>query len=92
MSANANAPTQSEPGSVDDYDVMLSSLDAAIEQARDKIENGRVYDEEKEKVRVKWIRALAYAINVRRQVTVDRDLEELADEVDRLKEQRGVEA
>lgn len=90
MSANASAPTQSEAGSVDDYDVMLSSLDAAIEQARDKIENGRVYDEEKEKVRVKWIRALAYAINVRRQVTVDRDLEELADEVDRLKEEQGV--
>ena len=79
-----SAPAQDDSTEIDDYDAMLSSLDAAIEQARDKIENGRVYDEEKEKVRVKWIRALAYAINVRRQVKKDQEIEELAKRVDEM--------
>jgi hypothetical protein len=66
---------------------MLDTLDVAIEEAQRKIENGRVRSPENEKVRVKWIRALAYTINVRRQVASDRDLEELADQVDVLSEE-----
>jgi len=58
----------------------------AIEEARRKVENGRVYDAENEKVRIKWIRALAYAVNVRRQVTNDRDLEELGERIEALEE------
>lgn len=65
--ANASA---SDAGS-SDYDQMLTTLDTAIEEAREKIESGRVYDAENERVRIKWIRALAYAVNVRRQVTND---------------------
>ena len=91
MTAEASAPARDRDES-DDYDAMLAHLDTAIEEAREKIESGRVYNPENEKVRIKWIRAIAYAINVRRQVTVDRDLEDLAEEVDRLKEQGGVEA
>jgi hypothetical protein len=45
-----------------------------------------VYDAENEKVRIKWIRALAYAVNVRRQVTNDRDLAELDRRVAALEE------
>jgi hypothetical protein len=37
------------------------------------------------RVRIKWIRALAYTVNVRRQVANDRDLEELAEEIEQLK-------
>lgn len=70
---------------IDDYDEMLATLDVAIEEAQRKVESGRVYDAENEKVRIKWIRALAYLVNVRRQVTTDRDLEEVAEEVERLK-------
>lgn len=88
--ANASPPARGTEESDDDYDAMLDALDLAIQEAREKIESGRVYDPENEKVRIKWIRAIAYAINVRRQVTVDRDLEELSEEVDRLKEQHGV--
>jgi hypothetical protein len=75
-------PTDTE---IDDYDEMLATLDVAIEEAQRKVESGRVYDAENEKVRIKWIRALAYLVNVRRQVTTDRDLEEVAEEVERLK-------
>lgn len=74
------------------YEQMLDTLDVAIEEAERKVEKGRVYDADNEKVRIKWIRALAYAVNVRRQVTNDRDLEELAEEVEQLKEQRGVQS
>jgi hypothetical protein len=72
-----------------DYGSMLDTLDVAIEEAQQKIESGRVYDAENEKVRIKWIRALAYTVNVRRQVANDRDLEELAEEIEALKEQQA---
>jgi len=72
-----------------DYDKMLETLDVAIEEAERKIENGRVRSPENEKVRIKWVRALAYSLNVRRQIANDRDLEELAAEVEALKEEQG---
>jgi hypothetical protein len=71
-----------------DYGDMLATLDSAIEEAQRKVESGRVYDAENEKVRIKWIRALAYTVNVRRQVANDRDLEELAEEIEHLKHQQ----
>jgi hypothetical protein len=80
-----NLPTER----VTDYEGMLESLDVAIDEAERKIESGRVRSPENEKVRIKWIRALAYSLNVRRQIANDRDLEELAEEVEALKQQRG---
>jgi len=76
-------------GAGEDYQAMIDTLDAAIEEARRKVENGRVYDAENEKVRIKWIRALAYTVNVRRQVTTDRDLEELSARIEELERQGG---
>jgi hypothetical protein len=90
MSTDANAGAHEEAGDgveTVDYDAMLDTLDVAIEEAQYKIENGRVRSPENEKVRIKWVRALAYAVNVRRQVANDRDLQELAEEVERLQEQ-----
>jgi len=72
-----------------DYGSMLDTLDVAIEEAQQKIESGRVYDNDNERTRIKWIRALAYTVNVRRQVANDRDLEELAEEIEALKEQQS---
>jgi len=68
------------------YGAMLDTLDTAIAEAREKVESGRVYDADNEKVRIKWIRALAYTVNVRRQVTADRDLAELSERVDALED------
>jgi hypothetical protein len=87
MSTDAPAPARDD-GAVTtaDYDRMLDDLDAAIAEARRKIDEGRVRDEEKEKVRVKQWRALGYLINIRRQVCNDRDLEALADEIEDLKD------
>jgi hypothetical protein len=86
---DVSASTRDSGSSVDDYEEMLATLDVAIEEAQRKIESGRVYDAENEKIRCKWIRTLAYTVNIRRQVTNDRDLEELAEEVERLKAQQG---
>lgn len=72
----------------DDYEAMLATLDTAIDEAQRKIESGRVYDADNEKVRIKWIRCLAYALNVRRQITTDRDLEELTEKVEALEQQQ----
>jgi hypothetical protein len=85
MSTDASAGTR-EGDEPDDYDEMLATLDVAIEEAKRKVESGRVYDADNEKVRIKWIRALAYAVNVRRQVTTDRDLEELTERVEELEQ------
>jgi len=87
MSTDASAPATEGPA-IEDYGAMLDTLDVAIEEARRKIESGRVYDAENEKVRIKWIRALAYAINVRRQVTNDRDLEELSERIEELEQRQ----
>lgn len=86
-----DASTRAQDGDDDtppggEYDMLADALDGAIEEARRKVESGRVYDAENEKVRIKWIRALAYAVNVRRQVTNDRDLAELDRRVAALEE------
>lgn len=92
MSDNASAgATETDSEDVQhEYDQMLDTLDAAIAEARRKVESGRVYDADNEKVRIKWIRALSYAVNVRRQVQNDRDLAELAEKVERLEEETGL--
>ncbi len=72
-----------------DYGEMLDTVDVAIEEARYKIENGRVRSPENEKVRQGWVRALAYALNIRRQIASERDLEELAEKVEQLQEEHS---
>lgn len=43
--------TTEGPSITDEYDAMLADLDAAIDDLREKIEDGRVRDENKEEVR-----------------------------------------
>jgi len=91
MSDSASAGTREreeadrEPSA---HDRMLEVLDTAIDEAHRKIESGRVYDADNEKVRIKWIRALAYSLNVRRQIVQDRDLEALTERLEALEEQQ----
>jgi len=90
MSTDASTGATEDAGDdldTTDYDAMLGTLDVGIAEARRKIENGRVRSPENEKVRQGWIRTLAYTMNVKRQVANDRDLQELAEEVEALKKQ-----
>jgi hypothetical protein len=44
--ANASAAAEGSVDSdVDDYDEMLDTIDVAIDEARRKVKNGRVYDQ-----------------------------------------------
>ena len=90
MSADASAATRGTDDSddPDEYDEMLETLDTAIEEAHRKVDSGRVYDAGNEKVRIKWVRCLAYSLNVRRQIQNDRDLQDLAERIEALEEAR----
>ena len=82
---NASAGANSLP----ERDEILELLEDGIREAHRKVSEGRVYDAENEKVRIKWIRALAYAANVHRQLQNDRDLEELSERLERLEGREG---
>lgn len=89
--SNSSGPQTAESLLItDEYDAMLADLDAAIDDLRQKIEDGRVRDEEKEKVRVKQWRAMGYLIRTRSDVVEQRSLEELHERVERMEQtQRG---
>lgn len=84
MSSNASTHVDGVNLSTTDYDELLEDLDIAIDEVRRKIEQGRVRDPEREKVRVKQFRTMGYLVNVKRQVAQDRDLEELAEKLEEL--------
>lgn len=79
-------PSDAEYTPTREFDPMIESLDMAIAEARRKVESGRVYDEDKEKVRIKWIKALAYCVNIRRQITADAEIEELRERIEALED------
>jgi len=64
----------------------LQRLETAIQEAHDKVDNGRVRDAENERVRIKWIRALADVSAEYRKVLEDKDLDEIRDRLDDLEE------
>ena len=72
-----------------DRDQVLALLEDAIREAHRKVESGRVYDAENEKVRIQWVRALAYTAGQYRQIKNDEDLEEMREEIEALKARGG---
>lgn len=88
----ADAETGPESGEdvVGDYDDLLATLDVLEKEALRKVESGRVYDAENERVKIKWIRIAKDVVAEKRKVAAERDLEALAEEVDRLKEEGGL--
>lgn len=63
---------------------------AALRQVREEglrksLGNGRIRDEQKEKVRVRYLKVVVSACNAERRLLRDRDLDALAGEVDALK-------
>lgn len=92
MTPDASAlPTDDDEADTRGYGEMLAELDALLDEAMRKVENGRVYDAENERVRIKWIRVACTVIDTRRKVQADRDLEELTERVERLEAGEGVE-
>ena len=65
-------------GLMEDRERVLNLLEDGILEAHRKVEQGRVYDVDNEKIRIKWIRALAYATNIYRQTLKDHELENMS--------------
>lgn len=68
------------------YDSMLETLNNAIGQMIERIENGRIRNVEIEKVRIKQYQALAYLIRTKQGVLEEKTLDDLAEEIEALKE------
>jgi len=68
---------------------VLELLEDALREAHRKAKSGRVYDAEKERVRIKWIRAVGYCADQYRKLLRDEDLEELDERIAALENERG---
>jgi hypothetical protein len=83
MSTEPNSPSIDDLPE-DDRERMLELLEDGIREAHAKVQNGRVRDPEREQVRIKWIRALAYSVAQYRKLRKDADLDELEDRIARI--------
>ena len=88
MSADASTPV--EGSTADDVELhhIRSSLATAREELTEKIESGRVRDPERDRVRCKVARSLAYVCNIELKAYETASLEELAEEIEELQEGR----
>lgn len=69
---------------------ILTLLRVGVQEAARKVNEGRVRDEEKEAVRIKWVRALAYAARAYADVLSDlEDQMAVEDRLDSIEEQLG---
>jgi len=75
---------------VPDRDEVLNMLEDGLEEAHRKVESGRVYDAQNEKVRQGWFRSLGYLAGQYRQLMKDKDLEEMNERLKRLEEAQAV--
>jgi hypothetical protein len=66
---------------------MLNMLEDSVEELHNKATSGRIYDEDAEKVRIQYHRALAYAVSTHRQLARDADIDELRQMYEELKEE-----
>jgi len=71
-------------------DDALAILDDVVEEARYKsLGDGRIRTPERERIRARFLRVIISAQAERRKLLADKDLDELAEEVEQLKEEYG---
>jgi len=63
---------------------LLDVLDEAINQALYKITDGRLRNMPKEKLKIKYLKATGYLVNMARQLRKDSDLDELEQRLEEL--------
>lgn len=97
MSTDASAHADSDVGDFDELQLereqLAGIIDIGIEQCLYKIgdpdrdrHNGRIADPKREQARAKWVNSLAKLVREKRMLLRDRELDELAEEVEELKE------
>ena len=69
---------------------VLDRLDEVIDFAAHKsLGSGRIRDDTRAKTRIKYLQCIVSAANAKRGLLKDRDLEDLAERIDRLENQRS---
>ena len=68
----------------DDRELILSKLNETINYLHNKAINGKIRDENKEKVKIQYFKALAYTCNVYNQIKRDIDIEELNKKIEAM--------
>jgi len=93
VSADAGADTPAEDSTADtepatptDRDDALGDLREVRDHARYKVfGKGRIRDAEKEDIRIKYLRLIVQSANAERRLLADKELEDMADELDELR-------
>lgn len=88
MSSSPDEPSIASENA--ERDELLDLLKDGVREAHRKVDSGRVRNAENEKVRIQWIRALAYSVNMYRQTLKDKELDEMNERLERLEAQRGI--
>ena len=65
--------------------LVLSKLSEAIDYLHNKALKGNVRDNQKEKVRIQWFKALSYSCSIFNQISRDNELDELKKDIEELK-------
>ncbi len=79
------------PESTDEHEEMIQLLDELISEGLRKfIGNGRIRDNEKEKVRIKYMKRTEQAIRAKRQVVKDKQLQEMGRTLEALQEENDL--
>jgi hypothetical protein len=86
MSGDASAQAREEPTGVGTLEELDDVLETLLDEAVRKVEQGRVYDAENERVRIKWIRIAKDVVAEKRKVAEARHLEDLAARVEAIEE------
>ena len=75
-----------EPPTPTDRDDALGDLREVRDHARYKVfGKGRIRDAEKEDIRIKYLRLIVQSANAERRLLADKELEDMADELDELR-------
>ena len=74
-------PTAETVGDLEQLERVLNTL---LSESIQKVQNGRVYDAENERVRIKWIRITKDVVAEKRKVVTERKLQELDARLDAL--------
>jgi len=95
VSADAGTDTPAEDADTDpetgtgpptDRDDALGDLRDVRDHARYKVfGKGRIRDAEKEDIRIKYLRLIVQSANAERRLLADKELEDMADELDELR-------
>lgn len=73
-----------------ELDDLADVLDEVISEGQRKLTgDGRIRSEGKESCRIKWANAVVRAAKTRQQIIKNRDLAEMHEEIERLKQQQG---